>query len=136
HPDRSLAQQMRDASRGIAPAAIDQPFVTDRFVALDQAPEEALQLRVRLDDLVEVLGLADHHLAADDRLDAIFGAPFTREDALAGKAQRYDLSPARIVALELGDDARTDEHHFVARRSGFAEWATRIDLDRPVLHLG
>src|SRR5574338_1050398 len=36
HPYRSLAQQMRHAGGGIAAAAIDQPLVADRFVALDQ----------------------------------------------------------------------------------------------------
>ena len=84
---------MRDARGRIAPAAIDQPFVADRFVALDQPAEEALQLRMRIDDRIEVLGSADHDFAAHDRLDAIFGNPVARQDAFAGEAQRDDLPP-------------------------------------------
>ena len=101
HPDRGFAQQMRDARGRIAAAAIDQPFVADRFVALDQPPEETLQLGMGIDDRVEVLGLADHHFAADDRLDAIFGEPVARQNAFAGETQSDDLPPAGRIGLEL-----------------------------------
>ena len=102
HPRRGLAQQMRDPRGGIAAAAIDQPFIADRFVALDQLPEEARALGIGVDDRVEILGLADHHLAADDRLDAVVGGAFVRQDAFAGEAQRDDLPPAAAVGLEFG----------------------------------
>src|SRR5437868_12919328 len=39
HPLSSLAQQMRNTSGRIAATAIDQPLVTDRLIALKQAPE-------------------------------------------------------------------------------------------------
>ena len=38
---RGFAQQMRDPRDRIAPTAIDQPFVADLLVALDQPPEES-----------------------------------------------------------------------------------------------
>ena len=36
--------------------------------------------------------------------------------------------------LELGQDARTDEHHFVAARALFAERPSRLDLHQPMRH--
>jgi hypothetical protein len=67
-----------DARGRIAPSAIDEPLVTDRFIALDEAPEKPLQLRMCIENWNEVLGFPDHHFAAHDRLNSIFG------DALAG----------------------------------------------------
>ena len=52
--NRRLAQEVRDTSGRIPAAAIDQPFIADRFVALDQAPEEAAELGVLVDDRIEV----------------------------------------------------------------------------------
>ena len=41
-PDRSLAQEMRDTSQRIAPAATDEPFVANGFIPLDQASKKPL----------------------------------------------------------------------------------------------
>ena len=129
HSHRGLAQQMSDPRRRIAPPAIDQPFVADRFVALDQPPEESLHLGMRVDDRVEILGLADHA----PRFGRSPGCHIRRCLRAAGclrrEAQRDDLPPAGVVGLELGEDPGADEHDFVARRARFAEGPARIDLD-------
>src|SRR4051812_31521088 len=100
---------MSDARSGIAAAAINQPFVTDRLVALDQPPEEALQLGMLIDQRIEVASLADHDFAANDRLDSVLCRSAPRQDPFAGEAQRNDLSAARRVRLEFGQYARPDE---------------------------
>ena len=86
HAYCGLAQQMCNSRSGIAPAAIDEPFVADRFVALDEATEEALHLRIVVNDRVEILGFPDHDFASDNRLDAIFGDAIARQNAFARKA--------------------------------------------------
>src|SRR5439155_23469699 len=73
---------------------------------------------------------------ADDRLNAIFGDAFARQDALAGEAQRDDLPPARIVGLELGQDPGADEHDFVALHARLTERSARIDLDNSMRNFG
>src|SRR6476469_2302834 len=135
HPDRGLAQKVSHARRRIPPSAIDQPFIADRLVALDQLPEKALHFRMSVYDRVEVFGAADHHLASDNRLNPVSGESVAGENAFACKAQRDDLpSPGRI-GLKLGQDTGPDEHHFVARRTDLTEGPTRLDLDDPVRHL-
>src|SRR6185369_7033455 len=118
HPSGRFAQQMRDASGRIPSAAIDQPFVSDGFVALDQTPEEALKLGMGIDDRIEILRLADHHLALDDGLNAVTGGPVARQDSFAGEAQGYDLAPARPVSLVFRQYSGSDEHHFIALSAG------------------
>ncbi len=86
------------------------------------------------DDRVEILGFPDHHLALDDRLDAVAGGAFARQDALAGEAQGDDLPPARAVGLIFGEDPRAHEHDLVALRPGLAERPPRIDLDQLAGH--
>src|SRR5207237_8986425 len=81
HPDRRFAKQVCDSRRRIAPAAIDQPFISDRFVALDETPEESLHFRMGFDDRIEILGLAHHHFASDDCLDSILSGSVARQDA-------------------------------------------------------
>ncbi len=127
---------MRDAGDRIAAAAIDQPLVADRFVALDQAQKEALHFGPGIDDPVEVLPPADHHLAADDRLDAVVRAALAGQDSLAGKAQGDDLPPPGAVGLVLGEDSGPHEEHLVALGARLAEDPARLDLDVPVRDVG
>ena len=57
---------MGDPGGGIAPAAIDQPFVTDRLAAQDSPRNEAGQFGMSVNDALELLGAADQDLALDD----------------------------------------------------------------------
>src|SRR5205085_8408255 len=100
NPHSRLAQQVSYAGGRIAAAAIDQPFVADRLVALDQPPEKALQGWVGLHDRIEIGRLADEHLALDDRLDAVSCGALAGEDAFTGEAKGDDLPSAAVVGLE------------------------------------
>src|SRR6476660_1671610 len=126
---------MRDPRRRITAAAIDQPFIADRLVALDQPPEEALHRWIGVDDRIEVLGLADHDFGSDDRLDSILRRSVARQDTFAWKTQCYDLPPAGCIGLKLRKDARAHEHDFVARGAGIAERPPRFHLDDSMRHL-
>src|SRR6185312_13772889 len=53
-PDRGLAQEVRHPGSGIAAAAVHQPFVADRLAALDQTAKKSMQLRVRINDRIEI----------------------------------------------------------------------------------
>src|SRR4051794_38137654 len=100
HAHCRFAQKVCDTSRGVAATAIDEPFIADRFVALDKPTEEALHLRARIDDWIEVLGLSDHDFGSNDGLNAVVGSPVAGQDAFARKAQCDDLAAPRIVGLE------------------------------------
>ena len=91
HASRRFAQEVGDASRRIAPTAIDQPFVADRLIALQQSPEKSAHFRVGVQQRLEILRLADPDLASDDRLDSVMAQPAARKYALAGKPQCDDL---------------------------------------------
>ena len=121
HPGDRFAKQMCDTRRGVPPSRIDQPFVTDRILALDEFPEEARYFGIGVDDLVEIIGLADQDLAPDDRLDAIVGRTVVGQDPFAGKSQGYDLPPSAAVALEFRKQAGADQHHLVPRYARFTK---------------
>src|SRR5438552_18878403 len=84
---------------------------------------------------LEVARLADQHLAADNRLNAILRRAVARQDSLAGEAKREDLPAPRSIRFVFGQDARAHEHDFVARRARLAEWAPWLHLHGPVRHL-
>jgi hypothetical protein len=126
---------VRDPGRRVPPPAIHQPFVADRLIALDEASEETLHFRVRIDDWVEVLRPSDHHFASDNRLDPVVRETVARENPFSWKAQRDDLAPPRRIRLELRHDARTHEHDLVSARTGLSEWPPRLDLNDAVGHV-
>ena len=94
-----------------------------------------LELRVSAHQRLEILVLADHDFAADDGLDAIGGPSRPRQDSLASEAQCDDLPPPGGIGLELAQDARADEHHFVALSPRLAEGPAGIDLNEFVRNL-
>jgi hypothetical protein len=91
-----------------------------------------MKLGMSVDDRVEIGCLSDHHLAADDRLDAIFGRTAAGQYAFTREAQGDDLPPARRIRLELRQDTGTDEHHLVARRTLLSERPPRLNQNNPV----
>ena len=123
---------MSDPGGRIAAAAIDQPFVTDVFVALQEPAEELLHLGMLIDQRIEVSRLADHDLAANDRLDAVMSSTRPRKNSLAGKAKRDDLPAAGRVRLEFREYSRTHEHDFVARAARLTERPSRLDMQNSV----
>src|SRR4029078_2066019 len=94
HPCRRFAQQVRDARGRIPPSAVDQPFVANVLIALEQAAEEALKLGMLIDQRIEITRLADHPLAAHDGLDTVKSRSLARQDPFAGEAERDDLAAA------------------------------------------
>ncbi len=123
---------MCDPRRRISPPAIDQPFVSNLFVALEQAAEELLQFGILFEQRIEVARLPDHDFAANDGLDSVMSRAVAREDAFAGEAQRHDLAPSRCIGLELGEDSGPNEHDFAARGARLAERPPGLDLDDAV----
>jgi hypothetical protein len=89
---------------------------------------------VSIDDRVEILRPANHDLASDDRLDAIFGDAVARQDSFAREAKGDDLATTGRVRLEFGKDAPAYEHDFVAWSAWFAKWPPRLDLDDTMRH--
>src|ERR1700741_710913 len=101
---------MSNARGRIAAATMDEPFVADVLVSLDEAPEEALHLRIGCDDRIVIPGFSDHDLASNDRLDSILSGSVPRQNPFAGEAQGDDLPAAGRVRLEFRENSRAHEH--------------------------
>ena len=87
------------------------------------------------DDRIEILCLANQHLALDDGLDSVSGAAFARQDPFAREAQCDNLPAAAGIAFVLGNQSGSDEHDLVAGHSRLAKRPARVQLDTPLRHL-
>ena len=100
---RTAVSHSRCATRAVEsrrPQLTSHSYPID-FVALDQPPEELLELRISSTIWLRSSALADHDFARDDGLDAVAGKAFARQNTLAWKAQCDDLPSSGAVDLEL-----------------------------------